>query len=399
MKRRFALLLLGALLVARTPATVQADAPTVDAAVAAANNAFAFDLYGRLRDNNKNVFFSPFSTLLALSMTQAGANGATADEMARVLHLPSSAPHDALGHMLTDLSHRDNARLVLADRLFVDQGAHLVPGFSELTSRDYGADVGREDFRHESESARQHVNAWVENQTDKRVRDQMAPGTVGSATRMVLVNSVYFKGTWEQTFNAPNTQPGRFEGASGDSEVAYMRGQKDCMLAAIDGLHILSLPYQGDMSFVVLLPDAPRATGLGHLETSLSAAQWDRWRARLEPARVDLALPRFKDAYTQELSRPLQALGMKLAFGQADFSRMLAGESDLRIDKVQHKAVVDVNETGTVAAAATAVALTRGIEPQVVSLRVDHPFLYAITDERSGAILFLGRFLDPPKAP
>ena len=374
--------------------------------LAAANegNAFAIDLYSRLRSLGQgSLFFSPYSIHSALSMTYAGARGETAIEMARALHLEGEAKTvvarvAALGRSLpTGRGATQHCELRIANRLWGQQGLAVLPEFVGVTRDQFGAELAMADFAMHTEEARQRINAWVAAETKDKIKGLLKPGTVDSSTRLVLTNAIYFKGQWNKTFDKKITAQAPFH-VSADKKIdvplMFQRGNFSC--SAVDGTQILELPYAGNrLAMTILLPE--KVDGLAALEDMLTPENLNRWLSRLESHPAIVHLPRFRLTSDFSLGPVLRSLGMELALtpGQADLSGM-TGSQDLFISAVVHKAFVDVNEEGTEAAAATAViANTPGPVVQTFVFRADHPFLFLIRDTRTGSILFLGRMVKP----
>ena len=374
------------------------------AKVAEGCNRFAFDLYAHLLRQEGNLFFSPYSISTALAMTSAGARGETADQMAKTLCLPVSgeAVHAAYAALQNDLNAAGAGgafELVVANRLWGQKGYAFLPDFLKLLDTSYGAGLEPVDFAADTEGSRKTINAWIEKQTRDKIKELLKPGVLDAMTRLVLTNAIYFKGKWAEEFDKKATRDGDFY-VTPEKKVAAPLMHQTKHFGYFDGgeMHALELAYQGDrLSMVVLLPKAK--DGLAGLEASLSAEKLAEWVGKLHRREVRVALPRFKTTAEFSLGDTLVAMGMADAFdpAKADFSGM-SGKKDLFISAVVHKAFVDVNEEGTEAAAATAVVarMTAVAEPPP-EFRADHPFLFLIRDTKTGAILFLGRILDPTK--
>jgi serpin B len=378
---------------------------------ATGGNAFALDLYGALRDRPGNLAVSPASLELALTLALAGAKGATADEVAGVLHLPRT-PGGDLGRA-TELMARldDPARtsytLRAANRLFVERSYALEPAYLERVAT-LGAPLEAVDFRGAFEPARLRINRWVAEQTANRIRDLVPPGAVDADTRLALVNAIYLLADWLSPFTREATAPGPFHLAGGaQKDVPTMHQVASFRFAAADGATLLELPYVGDeLAMVIVLPD--EEDGLAELETGLDAARLEAWIAGMRRERVAVSLPSFTvdPPAPLALAAPLRSLGIELAFDRerADFTG-LANPSDpadrLYISEVFHKAFVKVDEKGTEAAAASAVMMARvaSAEAPPKEFRADHPFLFVIRDQKTGAFLFLGRVADPAAGP
>ena len=412
--------LLGVLLIALTaPAGLSAQQKPSDTAVSAAdqaalakgNNAFAIDLYGRLRERPGNLFFSPESVSTAFAMAYAGARGQTAAEMAHVFHftLPPDRLQPAMGALLRQLNAPHPAyELRVADALWAEKDASFQPGYVEVMQRDYAADFRRVDFEHAPEAVRGTINQWVAQETNNRIENLIEPGVLTPATRLVLTNAIYFKGTWGKPFEKGATEDGAFHLAHGQEEKAPLMHRTGSYLYYDGGtFQELEMPYasanpKDELAMVVLLPK--ETDGLPALEKQFTAAAEWEWLSKLEPAgKVILTLPRFRMTQQFELSGVLAAMGMPQAFtGAADFSGM-TGKREFSISAAIHKAFVDVNEEGTEAAAATSTIMMATAmrmpqpEPPPIVFRADHPFLFLIRDTGTGEILFLGRVEDPTR--
>ncbi|HEY2588755.1 MAG TPA: serpin family protein [Tepidisphaeraceae bacterium] len=367
------------------------------------NNAFAMDLYGRLAGGNvKNVFFSPTSVQTALAMAWAGARGATAEEMARTLHLPND-PGGAgqVGAYLRNLNGAGDQRgyeLSVANALWGMKGYPFQLAYLQTVEKEYGGHLAELDFANASDAARQTINDWVAQQTRDKIKDLMPAGSVTPATRLVLTNAIYFKGKWDLPFPKAQTQDAEFTTGDGQKvKVPLMYQQAHLRYAEDDTVQMLELPYgRGELAMRIFLPKA--ADGLPAFEKGLTEQRLNDLAGHATSPEVRVWLPRFKLETGYELQKDLPQMGMRLAFtGQADFSGMSSAER-FYIDLVVHKAFVNVDEEGTEAAAATGVgmratAIAIHREPKV--FRGDHPFLFAIVHRSSGAMLFMGRLENP----
>jgi len=375
------------------------------AAVVEGNNAFAIDLYGQLRTQSGNLFFSPDSISTALAMTYAGARGDTATEMAKTMHftLPLQRLHPAMGGILANLNAPHDAyQLRIANALWAQQGYTFLDDFLKLTKSDYGAGFKQVDFKDATEAARLTINQWVEQQTDNKIKDLLQPGVLSSRTRLVLTNAIYFKGDWQTQFDKAQTRDEDFHLSAAQNVKASMM-HREGGFNYFDGgtFQILEIPYKSaELSMIVLLPKD--VGGMFALEQSLTAPNTRQWLGQLRPVpKVIMTLPKFKMTQQFELQDTLGAMGMTLAFdAHADFSGM-TGNREFYISAAIHKAYIDVNEEGTEAAAATAVVMrsmmARMQQPAPPVFRADHPFIFLIRDNRSGGILFMGRVTDPTR--
>jgi serpin B len=377
-----------------------ADESTFDPA--AATNAFGVDLYRQLHAEGSNLFFSPASIAGALSMTSLGARGATADEMDRVLHLSGddAGVAAAFGDLMTTLTAaNDHATLNVANRLYGQHDFGFSPAFLGLLKRHYGAGLEEVDFRTDPDAARRNINTWVEQQTAQKIRNLLVPGALHAGTRLVLVNAIHFLGTWQQPFAVDATTDAPFHRERGGDVTAPFMHVTGRFGYAEDGdVQILALPYKGGaLEMVLILP--AEGTSLSSVEAGLDAGKFAGWLAAPAPARVAVGLPRLHLETAFDLAGTLAALGMPTAFtAAADFSGLTTSGAPLNIDKVVHKAYLDVDEKGTEAAAATAVTMEVTSARPVEKLKVftaDRPFILAIRHQASGAVLFLGRVADP----
>ena len=369
------------------------------------SNAFAVDLYGQLRRQPGNLFFSPASISTALAMAYAGAGGQTAAQMAAALHftLPPDRLHPAMGALLANLNAQHAGyQLHVADALWAERDEAFLPDFLNLIQADYSAGIRKVDFKHAPEAVRVTINQWVAEQTADKIKDLLQPGLLTPTTRLVLTNAIYFKGDWKTQFDKAQTRQEDFHLSAAQAVKAplmHIQGRFSYFNGGT--FQALEIPYKsGELSMIVLLPN--QVDGLTALEESLTAANAQQWLGQLRGGpKVILSLPSFKATEKFSLNDALAALGMRLAFdrGEADFSPM-TGKRDLCISAAIHKAYIDVNEEGTEAAAATAVvmrSMTMAREQPPVVFRADHPFLFLIRDNRSGALLFMGRLTDPAR--
>lgn len=386
------------------PAASDADL----AALVAGNTRFALDLYHLLAQADGNLFYSPYSISQALAMTYAGAREETAAQMAATLgftlegerlHAAVNALDQVLASRAEDLGYQEGTgfRLEVANALWGQDGYTFLDAFLEALAKDYGAGMHLVDYVTDPEAARQEINAWVLDKTEGRIKDLLAPGTVDNLTRLVLANAIYMKASWLTPFDPANTADGPFTLADGSTvTVPMMHSQERLNVSQASDLVAIELPYIGDQLRMTIL--MPAAGTLGDFEEGLSAERLEEILAGLDSSEVRLTMPKFRAESEFELAEVLQALGMTDAFapGVADFSGM-DGTRDLYISAVVHKSFVAVDETGTEAAAATAVAMraSAALPSEPLDVVIDHPFLFLIRDQGTGAVLFVGRIANP----
>src|SRR5215468_2293655 len=374
---------------------------TMNSTLAAASNAFGFDLFQRLRREaaNKNVFFSPLSVTVALAMTYNGAAGETKNAMARALKI-EGMNHAELNAASADLlkalkSSDPKIELAIANSLWARSGMRFNEDFLARNRQFYGAEISTIDFNSPQSAAT--INRWVSASTKGKISqiiDKVEPQQV-----MFLINAVYFKGQWQKRFEKTLTKEQPFHLLGGQQMPVPMMAQSgNYLYHRGDNFQAVSLPYgKGGVSLYLFLPD--QGSSLDEFLKGFSFQKWEEWINNFRNTPGDVQLPRFKLDYEKTLNDSLKAVGMGVAFNQreADFSG-IRPERDLYISEVKHKAVVEVNEEGTEAAAATSVgvAVTSVQQPRErFTFVADRPFLMAIRDSQTGAILFMGAVMDP----
>jgi serpin B len=374
-------------------------------ALADGNAAFAVALYKEVEGKNPNLVFSPASISTALAMTWAGARSETETQMATALRftLPQARLHPAMNHLTAELAARGEGkqgadgkafRLRIVNATWVQKGFTVVPAYLDVMAQSYGAGVNLLDFVGATEPSRLTINGWVSQQTEQRIKDLIPMGAIDAATVLVLTNAVYFNAAWRTPF-AKDTADGPFTRADGTSvRVPIMNLTSSFRAGVLPGLATaVALPYQDErLSMLVVLPDEGK---LGALETQIAGGGLAAIEAALQQQSVILTMPRFRFETPLDLEQELSTLGMPIAFSRsADFSGISA-EAPLQIGAVLHKAFIAVGETGTEAAAATAVVIRTTSVPQGLHIQVNRPFLFFVRDEATGAILFMGRVSDP----
>jgi serpin B len=387
------------------PVPAVAATPETVAEVAAGFNAFGIDLYRKLATTPGNQVISPASVAIALAMTHAGARGDTAKEMETALHFtrPAAEVQAAVGTMLTGWNTpHEGAELAVANRLFGEATVAYAPPFLELTRTVFAAPLDPVDFRSAHEAARTKINDWVEAQTHDRIQDLLPAGSVDASTRLVLVNAIYFKSQWANPFPEHRTAPAPFFAAAGKRDVPTMSHTERFSFteSTADGVQVIELPY-GTPGFAMTLVVPLAKDGLSEVEGALTADRLTAWVGALAGERIALSLPKFRIAPAEglRLAGVLGELGIRKAFtAEADLTGIAPASEQLMLSEAFHKGFIAVDEKGTEAAAATAMAARAGAmapsdEPRVV--KVDRPFLYLIRDTRSGLVMFMGRVVDP----
>jgi serpin B len=355
---------------------------------------FTFALFREVnrRKGGANVFVSPLSAALALAMTAQGAAGPTEVAMRGTLGFPTQSlatMGDGYRGLVALLLALDSSvTLRSANAIWYRAGLPVEPAFVDATRQLFGADVRSANFD-DAPATLGQINGWVKTQTNgkiEKVLDEIRRDDV-----MFLLNALYFKGAWRDRFDARLTAPAAFTSAAGGvRQVPTMHREGGMGWLRGDGFQAVDLPYgNGAFSMTVLLPDAGRTADA--LATSLDAAAWGQIASGLRTTTVSLALPKFTMAYEDQWNDVLTTLGMGVAFSDfADFSRMVRG-GGVKISFVKQNAFVDVNEEGTEAAAVTTVGVTVTSAPLVQVVKVDRPFVFAIRERLTGAVLFVGK--------
>jgi len=370
------------------------------------NSAFAFDLYQSLSEQDENLFYSPYSISVALAMTYAGARGETERQMADTLHftLPQDRLHPAFNGLDIELASRGEGaegkdekgfRLNIVNAIWGQEDYRFLAEFLDVLAENYGAGLRLLDFVNAPEESRVTINDWVSDQTEGRIEDLIPQGVIDALTRLVLTNAIYFNAAWLNPFSEDMTEDGTFHLLDGGEVIVPMMRQTESLgYAEGEGYQAVELLYDGgELSMVILLPETGQFEAF---EGLLDADLVDTITKDLEYRQVALTMPKFEFESDFSLVDALAAMGMPIAFSAAaDFSGM-TGTRDLAIAEILHKAFVSVDEAGTEAAAATAVVMKETAMPEEpVEVTVDRPFVFLIRDIETGAILFVGRVVNP----
>ena len=362
------------------------------------NTTFALDLYRALRKEDGNLFFSPYSISTALAMTYAGTRGETETQMKETLcfTLPQSVLHPAFRALTKEETDKNSgAQLSIANALWGQIGYPFLSDFRDTLAESYDAPLRLTDFAGATEQARMDINDWVSEETGGKIEDLMVPGSITPATRLVLANAIYFKGTWKVRFDEACTTDLPFYRLDGSQvKVPMMNVKEHFRYMEETSYKAIELPYTGDeLVMDIILPNTLPNTGtFKEFEAGLDIERLDSILAQLRSKKVVLSMPKFDLTSEFSLADTLAALGMPDAFTElADFSG-IDGMRDLFIGHVVHKAYVSVNEEGTEAAGASGAGMTFSVPAMMT---IDRPFIFLIRDIETGTILFIGRVLDP----
>jgi len=375
------------------------------------NNSFALDFYHAIGGEG-NLFYSPYSISTALAMTYAGAVNETEQQMKNTLHftMAQNQLHPAFNALNLDLSGRTGTQefeLNIANSLWGQTDYLFLKSFLDVIAENYGTALNRVDFKKSPEESRVVINQWVSDKTKEKITDLIPQGSIDDSTRLILVNAIYFNAKWQTPFRKESTYDDIFYLAdSSRIKTPAMHTTSYFKYTEGDGYKAVELPYKsGNMSMVILLPDAEKFKAV---ETSLTADRLNDITAKLQSTELILTMPKFR--YTSDsvkLKDTLSKMGMPIAFRfpDADFSGIdgiRCNSSDINeclyIGDVIHKAFISVDEAGTEAAAATAVIMLAGCSAPIQSppeMKINRPFIFFIRDMKTGAILFMGRIVNP----
>jgi len=368
------------------------------------NTNFAFDLYQNLSKSNsgKNLFFSPYSISEAMAITYAGARTTTEKEFQNVLYF--SDKQTLLQNDFSILKNQlsinfDSVSLKIANSLWAQKGYNFVPTYIQTVKSNYHAPVIYVNYKKGGTRKRAvgNINSWVEENTNNQIKDLISKQDVTKNTRLIIVNAIWFYGDWLKTFNPKKTKLAIFNSIRAEQKTEFMNRKGLYFLYNDDIISAISIPYKNSkQSMMILLPN--KVDGIGLLEKNLDNYYIENILNDMQQVELKLSIPKFTSEYSVNLKKAFMEMGLKEAFtNHADFSGM-STENDLKIDKILHKARIDVSEEGTEAAAATAVIMVRKTAiMKPIEFKADHPFIYLIRDNNTSSILFMGRLSEIEK--
>lgn len=375
-------------------------------------NTAAIAMYRELAKGGPgNFVYSPLSLSTAFAMAYAGASGPTKVEIGSALHFkqPDALLHAGFEYWMRELAARgvdargaDGSafRLSVANGLFAARDLEIKQPFHDDVEQHYGGGFETVPYATDPKVSRYKINAWVDENTGGKIKDLVPENLVTPETRLMLVNAVYLSAAWHKPFEPRLSEAGVFHAPGGDQTATYMKKLDELRVGKVAGASIVELPFDAKTGLSLMLV-LPAIGTLPAVEAKLNEATWSQWSAALKPTLINLHLPRFKlDGETLGLKPVFEALGVRTAFvaGRANFSELAT--EPLFVGEVAHRAVIEVAEAGVTAAAATAMVALAGGPPSAAPelLRFDRPFLFAVRDIGSGAILFMGRLAVPPAA-
>jgi len=386
----------------KTEKTLAAPAEEVDQRLSSANNRLGFEIFHQLRkeEAEENLFISPASILAALTMTYNGAEGETREAMEETLHFKDMSReevNEAFADLLSILKNPDpKVEMAIANSLWAREGIDFKEDFLGRNEEFFKAEVAELDF--DDPEAVDIINSWVEENTGGKIEDIIEP-PINPLTVLFLINAIYFHGEWSEQFDPALTEEIPFTLPGGDEkEHPVMFQDNDFSYLETDLFQAVRLPYGDEerIGMYVFLPG--EEASLEGFYDQLDAGNWAEWSDSFFTREGEVGLPRFSFDYEISLNDVLKDLGMAIAFDDsaADFSGMREIPPRLYISEVKHKSFIEVNEEGTEAAAATSVEVTvESAMPDSFSMIVDRPFFFAIADDMTGSILFMGSLLEP----
>ncbi len=383
--------------------TVAAQAP--DTTVNGLNT-FAFDLYNKVNTSGQNTVFSPYSLSSLLGILTTGSAGSTHAQLLKVLHLNNSNDIDGLNSRLDQINTAltqqkcsgnakcDDQAVIIGNALWAENTFTYKPAFLTAMQQLHTMDFFRVDFAQSPDQATSKINGWVATKTKGYITNLI--GRIPSGTRLILTNAIYFKGLWSLPFDAQETRQQSFYPENGKTiQVPMMNREGNFAYTDNDKLQMLVLNYNNSsLSMAIILP---KTKHLQDVQQALNQSVFSQLVQSADDTDVILSMPKFKIESTfDSLSDDVAALGLTDAFGaKANFSNMT--NDKLFISTIIQKALIQVDEKGTVAAAATGIMMATAIENPVkpVNFTVDHPFIFVIFDAKSGLILFMGQVVNP----
>jgi len=387
----------------KTPGTSTTEVGLPDATLVKNNNRFAFELYNNIGSEPQNMFCSPYSISAALAMTYTGAREKTEKQMNDVFHFGTNDQtlynkYHALFNYINGLNAGDMLNIYTANSIWAQKDFKFKTAFIDNIKNSFNSEVKTVDFIKETEKCRTDINAWVEQQTNQKIKDLIQPHILDDLTRLVLVNAIYFKAAWDMPFDVKATKKIDFYmDETTKITTDFMVADNTYKLYQGDTYKAIELPYgKGKMSMLLILPNSK--TGLKELQKNLNVDFYNDLETKLASAKAKLYLPKFNTSSAFELSEVLKKMGMPEAFtDNADFSGM-TGRKDLKISKVIHKTFINVDEAGTEAAAATAVVVSmKSVLLNMVEFKFDHPFMFIIKENTYNSVLFAGNIYNPTK--
>ena len=380
-----------------------ASTPKGISAVVNANNQFAVAMYQQLNSQSKqvdaNVFFSPYSLTSAVAMLYAASEGDTKAQIQKTFYYPSLPILNPNSAALYSQFNKPspNYKLNTINDLWLQQGRTSNQAYVDTVKRYYGGQVNTLDFKNNTETSRQVINNKIAKHTNQMIPELLSKESIKPNTSAILTNAVYFKADWSSRFWVSGDMPFHyFDGTTSDVDMMFQN--TEFKYSEDEQVQVVELPYKGkELSMLVVLPKSKEPSVMQTLIKNLSMTQINDWTKNLKPQDINLNLPKFKIDESYPVKALLTDMGMPSVFGNQAKFNVFADSTPIAIDDIHHQAVIDVNEIGTEAAAATgvvAVDMSGPMHPPI-AFKADHPFMFMIKDNKTDAILFLGQVNKP----
>lgn len=360
-------------------------------------NEYSCNLYKQLAPGNKNLFFSPLSTYLALSLAYEGSRGETKREFSNILHLSICSKNSALINILRKQMPEDDSS-VFSNAIWVQKKFPVEKKYKFIIHKEYSAQVYSIDF-FKKDSAAFEINSWVQKSTKNLIKNIIGPNNIDNHTKIVITSSVYFEGTWEDEFDKRETKKDKFYyGGNDNISIDFMHKTEDLKYCENPQFQCVCIPYKGTKeSFCIVLPS--EKLGIRNIEKRLNSSFIDSLLSNMNYSAVKMSLPKFQLETSYSLRKPLNNMGLRLAFTKNANFRGISKEGELLINTINHKAYIDINEEKTKASAASIVSMTSGsakaTREKPKSFIANHPFIFIILNRETKGILFIGRYVNP----
>jgi serpin B len=370
------------------------------ASLVTSNAEFTFDLYKKLAESDENFVFSPYSISRLWAMVWAGADGETADEIAQVLHFDTIEPmtvHKSFNRLSLDLKQRCKPKFIdikIADSIWPQKGENWNKDYLDQMKTQYNIGIYQADYQADPEIARNAINSWIFEKTEKHFKDAIDKGVIDNLTVMVLVDTIFFAGAWENTFNPAETKDTTFTLLDGNTVNVPMMSQmqREYKYFQDENYTAVELPYKGnELSMLVIMPDLKTYS---EFESQLNSEKIGEIYGKLIPGKINLYLPKFEFEQKKSMKDVFKSMGIKHAFSDADFTKMRKS-GGLWVEHFLHGAYIKVDEKGTEAAGFSTAIMYQSIMPDIA---INHPFIFLIRENSTGSILFAGRVMDPSKS-
>jgi len=358
-------------------------------------NQYSFDLYDKTKVENENILLSPISTYYALLMIYKGSKKETEKEFKKVLYLRKSNSQQS-NYLQNLISKSDSlAPLIISNSIWIDKKFKIKKRYLKVVTDKYLTELNHTDFS-KTESAVYDINKWVSDNTKGKIKKIVNTDNLNSNTKLLISNAVYFKSEWQNKFKKGKTTPAIFyTDTKNQFKLDFMNTTENLKYYENDDYQFISKPYKdSDFSFCIILPK--KLFGIGKIEKKINNKTLNNILENTSSTKISLSIPKFEMESSYDLSDALEHDGLKSAFKEnADFSE-ISGKSSLKLSKVLHKTWIQFDEEGTEAAAATAtVGMVTGLRPTNLFFKADHPFIFFVTDNKSGAIILMGRYVIP----